>query len=97
MKQFYFQVYNSKKGVDRHIQVFHDRSRLSKCDRCDYVGSSAGALTRHIQVAHLNMLKYNCVKCDNFKTMKRVDIFKHMLEDHNIGKESKIKIPVLEL
>ena len=70
--------------MDRHIQVFHNRSRLSKCDRCDYVGSSAGALTRHIQVVHLNMLKFQCEKCE-FKTMKRSDIVKHMIDKHDIG------------
>ena len=48
-------IYKTKKALSRHLREFHNRSRLAKCDKCDYIGATPGALTYHIQTMHLNM------------------------------------------
>lgn len=78
-------MYQTKKALNRHVREFHERSRVSKCDRCDYTGASPGALTNHVQIVHLKMFRYECPKCDQMKTQKRLHIVQHLIEVHNVA------------
>ena len=67
--------------------TFSSRSQLTKCDKCDYVGASTGALTYHVQIKHLKMFRYECPKCDKFKTQTKPQIVKHLMEEHDVLEE----------
>ena len=82
-----FNLYNSKKAVNRHVREVHQRGKLSKCDQCDYVGASAGALTYHVQSVHLKMYRYECPRCEKFKTQKRMYLIKHLNDEHDISED----------
>ena len=60
---------------------------MTKCDKCDYVGASTGALTYHVQIKHLKMFRYECPKCDKFKTQTKPQIVKHLMEEHDVLEE----------
>ena len=68
-------------------QFTSSRSQLTKCDKCDYVGASTGALTYHVQIKHLKMFRYECPKCDKFKTQTKPQIVKHLMEEHDVLEE----------
>ena len=76
--------------VHNYLPLFSSsfRSQLTKCDKCDYVGASTGALTYHVQIKHLKMFRYECPKCDKFKTQTKPQIVKHLMEEHDVLEEN---------
>ena len=86
-----FRVFKDKKSLKRHTKVLHERGSLAKCDRCDYIAASGGALTTHIQLVHLKLFRYECPKCDQFKHQRRKELAKHLIEEHDIPEEETSK------
>ena len=77
--------------VHSYFSIFFftsSRSQLTKCDKCEYVGASTGALTYHVQIKHLKMFRYECPKCDKFKTQTKPQIVKHLMEEHDVLEEN---------
>lgn len=83
-------IYVSKKGINRHIRQFHQRSQLAQCDHCDYVGASASSLSFHVQSIHLKMFRYECPECHLVKSQQKSTVVKHLIDDHKI-EESEAK------
>ena len=81
-----FKIYVFSTAIYRYF-TFSSRSQLTKCDKCDYVGASTGALTYHVQIKHLKMFRYECPKCDKFKTQTKPQIVKHLMEEHDVLEE----------
>ncbi len=84
--------YKTKKALSRHIREYHDRSALSKCDRCDYVAASAGALSAHVQVVHLKRYRYECPKCDDMKTQRKIHLIKHLISAHDVPEDQTAQL-----
>lgn len=50
-------VYQCRKTLKRHLREFHQRLKVAKCEQCDYIGASQGALNFHVQSIHLKMFR----------------------------------------
>ena len=72
--------FSSKIELEVHTSSNHIQEDSSKCDKCEFEGSSIEDLKRHRQSEHFHF-KYFCCKC-NYETLNKDVLKLHKLEQH---------------
>ena len=72
--------FSSKIELEVHTSSNHIQEDSSKCDKCEFEGSSIEDLKRHRQSKHFHF-KYFCCKC-NYETLNKDVLKLHKLEQH---------------
>lgn len=57
--------------------------RLRKCKYCDFQSESRTVVDAHRSEPHFHKCTFECLSCGRFKSNKREDYNRHMLESHN--------------